>query len=414
MVPIQRAEIRADAPFAWLLALQTHLCVGFVMLFLDKGSFQMIATLDVVFQPTIYLAVLGVSFIVVLARLLYGGDGALHFIWLLLYTTFTLGVAIAYKVCAGISIPTVFMYLLLGIASPVLYRHSRLMFSAAGVAILVNSAYSLCQMLTVIGVIDPYGLPVIPMAFQNAEGGITFDVRRASGFYFQPLAAAAIFGFSALIYWRLHRHTGWAFYGVIHAASLLGLLLSQSWAATMVVFLFYLLLGGWRLRMTILAFGTGIAAYALGNDTLQAAIAYLVDEKMSNSGSVKLGLVLKHVTYFLNNPQTFLMGGVFDAGIPFTENTFISLCYQFGVVAAVLLPALILHQSLKNISRARAEQNPHSPRAVVDLNLVMLFPCVLMLFQNSALVPPVIVLLVLLLAWNNGDARSFAWADVEK
>lgn len=287
------------------------------------------------------------------------------------------------------------LYLLLFVAPHSIRACRQPVLLAVGAAISFNALYGAAGMLASRFRFSYQLFPIVPYIWDG-------EVRIGTGFYeafspalfFQTNAAGAIFGtaFCFFLYRLIDERRPSRLLPVVIGISLLGLLLTRSLSAMMVTVL--LCLFATRGRILFLLIGALTAYVALimlvPDGVLGLSPAYL-QHKLNSSALVKLSLLADNLRRMAEDGVLafILPGREPPAG---TENSFIDMAYQFGLVQLLLFYGWCARSLQMFEDRARA---------------LLVFPLVLSFIQNSAFTTPSVVIFGLVLAiYGNKDNPS--------
>jgi hypothetical protein len=294
------------------------------------------------------------------------------------------------RITAG-SVPSAsLVFFLFFAAAPFVYRNGRFLLDAAAFAVVVNAIYATIQLLTAVQVLDVSVLPVIP----TAMGAGQFLLFRPSGLYFQPTAAASLFGFAALIFRAGQYIYRSRLYGLVFWIALVGLLMTQAWAATIVFAMFYVYIfmrpGDWVLAAFVVT--------ALTRGHVRDYFSRELYFKLNVSLAAKIGLLERVGLDLTSNPLVLLLGSSLagSSSLLNQENTFLDLILQYGVVFIAIIYVAIIRAVLalrKTIWRLPLPQTDRGRLARIAV--IPLYPLLLAFTQNSAFMPEVSLLLVL-------------------
>lgn len=305
-----------------------------------------------------------------------------------------MAVIVVARLTGGASPSTAPAFLIFLVAAPFLYRNGGTLLRAVAWAVIFNAVYAIVQLLYIGGVVSLRLLPVIPLAFGPGE----FLLTRPSGFYFQPTASGAIFGFATLIFRAAGKIYHSPFFKVAFGFSLVALLLAQAWAATLVFLVFYAFIFLGRVEAALAAVVVSVLT-ALG-----AVREYLSSEvyfKINVSLAAKIELIGTVSRYLASNPIVLFFGEslVRTQSRLNQENSFLDLILQYGLVLVVIIYGLILQIILLTNSLVRRLPLDRSARQQLRrIAFVPLYPLVLVFTQNSAFMPEVALLFCLSLA----------------
>lgn len=387
---MMRIDGRRVEAYPSLLALYVFIHIAFSMVLLAPAAFRLAPWVEAITSRAAYVSL----FAIIVSGLFLKAEP-------LFYRT--LGVFVffpAWSVCfwilnaigGGAEVPLTFVPFLLFLWARPIHENRKLLLRFAGAAIALSAIYSALQALAYPGFFDMYKLPVLPLAFSQSEiSGVWLG--RASGFYFEPLGAAATFALAALGFKAIADAERDRLSYIFFLFALGGLLLSKSYGAILIFILFYSVL--FR-RLHWLAYCAAVAALVI---FASADVSINIEDKFRELGD-KIDSMAKALDYLAQNPLVVFLGQsvYLPSGESMTtESTFLELIFSFGVLFPVVLTISVLYVVYMN--EVAVTRRVHLPgyrrRAAQALNVALLYPVAVMFTQNAAWIPPVVMLFVL-------------------
>lgn len=285
------------------------------------------------------------------------------------------------------------LYLLFFLAPALIQLHRVPILTAIGAAICFNALYSVAGMVAAhLKCFDAF--PLIPYVhIDNHNSAPGFYGTFSPALYLQTNAAGAIFGasFCFFLYQVINENCRSSPLWAITFGSLIGLLLTRSLSALLLgSMLCVIALRGRSLSVFLIALLVYVSLILLIPDgILGLNIAYL-QHKIESSALTKISLLAENLRLLMD-------GGVWAMIMPGrepplgTENSFVDMAYQFGLVQLVGFYGWCIISLRVIEDRSRA---------------LLLFPILLSFVQNSTFTTPSVIIFGVALAIYGNKAIS--------
>jgi hypothetical protein len=293
------------------------------------------------------------------------------------------------------------LYLLFFVSPSVIQLHKGPILLAAGAALSLNAIYGVAGAVAAVIRLSYDVFPIVPYIYDG-------DVRLGPGFYqaFSPAlflqtnAAGAIFGtgLCLFLYQLISERPRGKLLPLVTLLCLIGLVFTRSLSALLIVGLLSLVV----LRGRALAlFLIGLVACAIliffSPGGILGVDADYLQHKIDSSAFVKISLLSENLRHMMSDGILALVTPGREPP-PGTENSFIDMAYQFGLLQLLLFYGWCI-LSLRIVEdRYRA---------------LLLFPILLSFIQNSAFTTPSVVIFGVALAIYANKANPSGKAEEE-
>ncbi len=285
------------------------------------------------------------------------------------------------------------LYLLLFVA-PLAISASRVaIFVAVGAALSANALYSIAGILAVELELGYAGFPIIPYIYDgNVKLGPGFYKAFSPALFLQTNAAGAIFGtaFCFFLYQLISDRFRSKFLFLVTFICMFGLLLTRSLSPLLLIGLLCVCILRGR-ALAILLIGTALYmgfVFIMPGGIFGLNAAYL-QHKIDSSAFVKLSLLSSNLSQMMGDGVLALIVPGREPPLG-TENSFIDMAYQFGLVQIILFYGWCAMTLRIFEDRYR---------------ILFLFPILLSFFQNSAFTTPSVVIFGVALAIYGNNAN---------